>query len=87
MQNCTDKFLKHSERVGARFAEHNAGAYGDGFTKIVRFLNLLSLLRAMCCILCFYRADVISTRRSGFRLLEINSLPPIHIYIIVAIEC
>lgn len=25
MQNCTDKFLKHSERVGARFAEHNAG--------------------------------------------------------------
>ncbi|EJF63382.1 mitochondrial import inner membrane translocase subunit TIM9 [Dichomitus squalens] len=22
--NCTDKFLKHSERVGARFAEHNA---------------------------------------------------------------
>lgn len=23
--NCTDKFLKHSERVGARFAEHNAG--------------------------------------------------------------
>ena len=26
MLNCTDKFLKHSERVGARFAEHNAGA-------------------------------------------------------------
>lgn len=25
VQNCTDKFLKHSERVGARFAEHNAG--------------------------------------------------------------
>jgi hypothetical protein len=24
--NCTDKFLKHSERVGARFAEQNAGA-------------------------------------------------------------
>ncbi|THH31192.1 hypothetical protein EUX98_g3017 [Antrodiella citrinella] len=24
--NCTDKFLKHSERVGARFAEHNADA-------------------------------------------------------------
>ncbi|KAF8322089.1 hypothetical protein DL93DRAFT_2071847 [Clavulina sp. PMI_390] len=24
VQNCTDKFLKHSERVGARFAEHNA---------------------------------------------------------------
>ncbi|KAK1921526.1 mitochondrial import inner membrane translocase subunit TIM9 [Papiliotrema laurentii] len=23
-QNCADKFLKHSERVGARFAEHNA---------------------------------------------------------------
>lgn len=23
--NCTDKFLKHSERVGARFAEQNAG--------------------------------------------------------------
>ncbi|KZO93178.1 chaperone [Calocera viscosa TUFC12733] len=22
--NCTDKFFKHSERVGARFAEHNA---------------------------------------------------------------
>lgn len=29
MENCTDKFLKHSERVGARFAEHNAGmSYG-----------------------------------------------------------
>lgn len=26
MLNCTDKFLKYSERVGARFAEHNAGA-------------------------------------------------------------
>lgn len=25
VENCTDKFLKHSERVGARFAEHNAG--------------------------------------------------------------
>jgi hypothetical protein len=25
VMNCTDKFLKHSERVGARFAEHNAG--------------------------------------------------------------
>ena len=24
--NCADKFLKFSERVGARFAEHNAGA-------------------------------------------------------------
>ncbi|KAI0076766.1 chaperone [Panus rudis PR-1116 ss-1] len=24
--NCTDKFLKHSERVGARFAEQNAEA-------------------------------------------------------------
>ncbi|KAF8591454.1 mitochondrial import inner membrane translocase subunit TIM9 [Ramaria rubella] len=24
VQNCADKFLKHSERVGARFAEHNA---------------------------------------------------------------
>lgn len=26
VMNCTDKFLKHSERVGARFAEQNAGA-------------------------------------------------------------
>ncbi|KAI0917015.1 protein transporter tim9, variant 2 [Taiwanofungus camphoratus] len=26
VMNCTDKFLKHSERVGARFAEHNAEA-------------------------------------------------------------
>ncbi|KAG8883602.1 protein transporter tim9 [Tulasnella sp. 331] len=25
VMNCTDKFLKHSERVGTRFAEHNAG--------------------------------------------------------------
>ena len=25
VMNCTDKFLKHSERVGARFAEYNAG--------------------------------------------------------------
>ncbi|KAG0150792.1 hypothetical protein CROQUDRAFT_37745 [Cronartium quercuum f. sp. fusiforme G11] len=24
VNNCTDKFLKHSERVGARFSEHNA---------------------------------------------------------------
>jgi len=24
VNNCTDKFFKHSERVGARFAEHNA---------------------------------------------------------------
>ncbi|RXK37519.1 mitochondrial import inner membrane translocase subunit TIM9 [Tremella mesenterica] len=24
VQNCTDKFLKHSERVGARFSEYNA---------------------------------------------------------------
>lgn len=23
VNNCADKFLKHSERVGARFAEHN----------------------------------------------------------------
>lgn len=23
--NCTEKFIKHSERVGARFAEYNAG--------------------------------------------------------------
>lgn len=27
VMNCTDKFLKHSERVGARFAEQNAGAW------------------------------------------------------------
>lgn len=26
MMNCVDKFLKHSERVGARFAEQNTGA-------------------------------------------------------------
>jgi len=26
VMNCTDKFLKHSERVGARFAEQNADA-------------------------------------------------------------
>jgi biotin transporter BioY len=25
--NCTEKFVKHSERVGARFAELNAGAF------------------------------------------------------------
>ena len=25
--NCVDKFMKHSERVGARFAEQNAGKY------------------------------------------------------------
>ncbi|GBE84899.1 Mitochondrial import inner membrane translocase subunit TIM9 [Sparassis crispa] len=29
VNNCTDKFLKHSERVGARFAEHNAEAMGS----------------------------------------------------------
>ena len=27
VQNCTEKFLKHSERVGARFAEQNAGTW------------------------------------------------------------
>ena len=27
VMNCTDKFLKHSERVGARFAEQNAGGW------------------------------------------------------------
>lgn len=26
LSHCADKFLKHSERVGARFAELNAGA-------------------------------------------------------------
>ncbi len=26
VMNCTEKFIKHSERVGARFAEQNAGA-------------------------------------------------------------
>ncbi|KAI0785240.1 chaperone [Abortiporus biennis] len=26
VSNCTDKWLKHSERVGARFAEQNAEA-------------------------------------------------------------
>lgn len=31
--NCTDKFLKHSERVGARFAEQNAGAYPRVFSR------------------------------------------------------
>ena len=30
MLNCTDKFLKYSERVGARFAEHNAGSSPSG---------------------------------------------------------
>ncbi|KAH9442246.1 hypothetical protein Pst134EA_027961 [Puccinia striiformis f. sp. tritici] len=24
VNNCADKFLKHSERVGSRFSEHNA---------------------------------------------------------------
>ncbi|KZV93729.1 mitochondrial import inner membrane translocase subunit TIM9 [Exidia glandulosa HHB12029] len=27
--NCADKFLKHAERVGARFAEQNAEAMKD----------------------------------------------------------
>lgn len=29
--NCTEKWLKHSERVGARFAEFNAGEYHYGY--------------------------------------------------------
>ncbi|EGN97992.1 hypothetical protein SERLA73DRAFT_182805 [Serpula lacrymans var. lacrymans S7.3] len=29
VMNCADKFLKHSERVGARFAELNADAMGS----------------------------------------------------------
>lgn len=29
IMNCTEKFLKHSERVGARFAEANAGMYSN----------------------------------------------------------
>lgn len=27
IMNCTEKFIKHSERVGARFAEYNAGKF------------------------------------------------------------
>jgi len=27
IMNCTEKFIKHSERVGARFAEQNAGSF------------------------------------------------------------
>ncbi len=27
MSNCAEKFLKHSERIGSRFAELNAGTY------------------------------------------------------------
>ncbi|KAF8895460.1 mitochondrial import inner membrane translocase subunit TIM9 [Infundibulicybe gibba] len=27
VMNCTEKFIKHSERVGARFAEQNAGLF------------------------------------------------------------
>ncbi|KAH6911381.1 chaperone [Coprinopsis sp. MPI-PUGE-AT-0042] len=30
VMNCTEKWLKHSERVGARFAEANAEAMGSG---------------------------------------------------------
>lgn len=30
IMNCTEKFIKHSERVGARFAEQNAEAMGSG---------------------------------------------------------
>ncbi|OBZ68664.1 Mitochondrial import inner membrane translocase subunit TIM9 [Grifola frondosa] len=33
VMNCTDKFLKHSERVGARFAEHNADAMNAAMSK------------------------------------------------------
>lgn len=29
VQNCADKFMKHSERVGARFAELNAGEWSN----------------------------------------------------------
>ena len=39
MQNCTDKFLKHSERVGARFAEHNAGGSSVGPRNLFYVLN------------------------------------------------
>jgi len=39
VQNCTDKFLKHSERVGARFAEHNAGM--SSVSHLVRLLSQL----------------------------------------------
>ncbi|KAL7409738.1 mitochondrial import inner membrane translocase subunit TIM9 [Mrakia frigida] len=30
VSHCSDKFLKHSERVGARFAEHNAAQMQGG---------------------------------------------------------
>ncbi|KAG8888948.1 protein transporter tim9 [Tulasnella sp. 332] len=33
VMNCTDKFLKHSERVGTRFAEHNAEMMGAAQAK------------------------------------------------------
>jgi hypothetical protein len=34
--NCTEKFIKHSERIGTRFAELTAGTY------ITHLLSLLS---------------------------------------------
>lgn len=47
VSNCTDKFLKYSERVGARFAEHNAGTFPvwAGFFFIVVSAVLTCVLR------------------------------------------
>lgn len=39
VMNCTDKFLKHSERVGARFAEQNAGACALRLVRTCLFLT------------------------------------------------
>jgi hypothetical protein len=49
MMNCADKFLKHSERVGARFAEQNAGAQRN-FMKLVLQANIGPYCRSYeCC--------------------------------------
>ena len=41
MLNCADKFLKHSERVGARFAEQNAGQCADWQVILVSKLTIV----------------------------------------------
>lgn len=64
VMNCTDKFLKHSERVGARFAEQNAGTCLNAYPPIAcspvslgsdcrdcgrRFKMIDGLFNGLCC--------------------------------------
>ena len=59
--NCTDKFLKHSERVGARFAEQNAGAYPHVFSRRLACEN-----RELSVFFVLMSSLILALRRRGY---------------------